>query len=259
MRTNRLAGAGLLALLGGVAWSLGVTAISRADDASATVDARDAVVDRALADLETGSRVLPPGGGLPGAGMRQGGLSPRLDTGAGAAAGPGASPASSPGDSVGGGIDQGGGGGGDSGGPPDVGGGPEPGGPEIGDTGSGHLLDVDLGSEPSVTIDTTQEPTLSVDIDTDLGLGSGDTALPPDTTPTDGISDSPILDVDLAAGGADAELDVTDDGVTAEADLTEVDTSGDTLNTEAEAGVEANLDGVSPDTSAQNDAADGLL
>ena len=266
-------------------WLVAGLAVARVASAE-TSHERDATVDRALGHLDAGGRLLGPGAALTKeeaahvmAGDR---LHPTLDTGAGHAAGAtggtsGRPSAGAGAPSVGGAVS------GVVGGGPSVGGGASVTEPSVGAGGGGIGGGTDLGgggnlgggggtgsvSEPPVT-DTGgagNEPWLDVSGD----VGVGDTTVDAGVT----VQENPLQDVTVDLGTAtiideiiDTTLESTHENIAISggAELsggtetaTGVDVSGSTIGGEADAGLEAEVDGAGDAGDVGSDPADGLL
>ncbi len=229
---------------------------------------RDIIVDRAIGGMEEGSRILSPEGYkgksavpavpghtlAPGTDIRgamspheQGKTSPDQGT---EGAGGGTAPLSGPGDSdigPGGGTSggtgsEGGGGGADTGGPT---------------TDSGKTL-LDIDADVNLTEGTVDA---GVGIDTSAGIEDS-TILDADLSATDGSStgnvEADIAEQDIIAG-EDILSETVEHTISAESTLdTEIDTGGSGIGSEAEVGVEADVEGAGSGDDVASDPPDGL-
>ena len=253
---------------------------------SSNVESRDLQVDRALADLETGNR-MAASAGHPGHGVSSktagSQLSPRLDTGAAskgartpassvggpapAISGPISAPAApavtapvtasespvtapSP-------IESPVGGGGPVGGGTETGGGIAPA-PE---TEIGGGTETGGGTPPAPEPETGGEPGGGINVDLGVEAGVGDVVL--DTGAGVHIDNSVIDEQTGLSTDTDVTIDTViqqEEAVDVGADvMTEVDTSGGSTGTEADAGIEADISGATGGDVPVSDPADGLF
>ena len=212
---------------------------------------RDIIVDRAIGGMEEGSRILSPEGYkgksavpavpghtlAPGTDIRgamspheQGKTSPDQGTegiGGGTSGGTGS---------------EGGGGGADTGGP----------------TGDPEATLIDIDADVNLTEGTVDA---GVGIDTSAGIEDS-TILDADLSATDGSStgnvEADIVEQDIIAG-EDILSETVEHTISVESTLdTEVDTGGSGIGSEAEVGVEADIEGAGSGDDVANDPADGL-